>query len=119
MSISDVRNKVGLSDYTGQLRLDADMRMTDRNNGASGTEPATVADIPFPIDVSCTATASTTVGATCAVNTSFNAVVPSAVVERKRAVLELGAVSVFDGGADGQTSTSPNTLFARQGIYVP
>jgi hypothetical protein len=53
------------------------------------------------------------------VNTSFNAVTPSAVVERARAMLQLGAVNVFDGGADGLTSTSPNTLFARQGLFVP
>ena len=28
-------------------------------------------------------------------------------------------MQVFDGGADGLLSTTPNTLFARQGIFVP
>ena len=28
-------------------------------------------------------------------------------------------VEVFDGGADGLASTNPNTVFARQGIFVP
>jgi hypothetical protein len=30
-----------------------------------------------------------------------------------------GQVQVFDGGADGVVSTSPNTLFAKQGVFVP
>jgi hypothetical protein len=121
VSMSDVRKQGDLSDYTGQLRVDPGVRMTDRYNGSSNNEPATVVDIPFPIDVQCAATASPSVGSTCAVNTSFNAVAPSSVVDsrRARAVLQLGAVSVFDGGPDGVASTTPNTLFARQGVFVP
>jgi hypothetical protein len=42
------------------------------------------------------------------------------VVEGKRAIWELKAVDVFDGGADGQASTTgDNTLFERQGVFVP
>ncbi len=121
VSLGDVRKRSDLSDYTGELRVDPGVRITDRNNGPSGTEPATMVDIPFPVDVQCAATASASVGATCAVNTSFNAVSPSSVVDsrRARAVVQLGAVSVYDGGADGLASTTPNTLFARQGIFVP
>jgi hypothetical protein len=26
---------------------------------------------------------------------------------------------VFDGGSDGVASTSPNTAFARQGVFIP
>ena len=32
---------------------------------------------------------------------------------------EMAQVQVFDGGADGLASTSPNTLFAMQGVFVP
>ena len=36
-----------------------------------------------------------------------------------RSIWQLGQVQVFDGGADGQASTTPNTLFATQGVFVP
>jgi hypothetical protein len=119
--LTDVRRKSDLSDYTGQLQVNSPIRITDRINGSGGNEPATVVDIPFPINVPCSATASSTVGATCSVNTSFNAVTPGAVQEsaRARAVVQMGAVQVFDGGADGNVATAPNTVFATQGVFVP
>ena len=95
------------------------MRITDRNSGPSGSESATTEDRPFPITVPCAATGSASTGGTCSVSSSFNAIVPGAVVAGKRAIWELGAVDVFDGGPDGLTSTSPNLLFARQGVFVP
>jgi hypothetical protein len=45
--------------------------------------------------------------------------VPGAVREGDRAVWELGTVEVYDGGSDGVGSTSDNTLFARQGVFIP
>ena len=36
-----------------------------------------------------------------------------------RAIWQLGQVQVLDGGADGVASTTPNTVFAEQGIFVP
>ena len=37
-----------------------------------------------------------------------------------RAIWELGEIDVFDGGPDGQAATtSGNTLFAQQGLFVP
>lgn len=69
--------------------------------------------------MSCVATASATVGGSCSLTSSFNALVPGGVVERDRAIWQLGQVEVLDGGADGVASTTPNTVFARQGIFVP
>jgi hypothetical protein len=37
----------------------------------------------------------------------------------KRSVVGLGQIQVYDGGADGDTSTADNTLFLAQGLYVP
>ena len=66
------------------------------------------------------ATPSTTVGGTCSLTSSFNAIAPGAVVEGKRANWQLGTIDVFDGGPDGLASTtSGNTLFARQGLFAP
>jgi hypothetical protein len=37
-----------------------------------------------------------------------------------RAIWELGQVQVLDGGADGLASTpGDNTVFERQGVFVP
>jgi hypothetical protein len=34
-------------------------------------------------------------------------------------VWAFGQVQVYDGGSDGVVSTTPNTLFAKQGIFTP
>ena len=117
-SITDVRNKSGLTDYTGQLQARLDLRVTDRNSGPSFTEPAT-GDTTFNLTLPCAATADPAIGSTCSVTTTADAVMPGAVLEGKRSVWELGKVQVFDGGSDGMASTAPNTLFAAQGVFVP
>jgi hypothetical protein len=62
---------------------------------------------------------STSIGATCELSTSFDALVPGAIKELDRSIWQLDALQVFDGGSDGLASTSPNSLFARQGVFVP
>ncbi|PWU18332.1 MAG: hypothetical protein C5B48_14825 [Candidatus Rokuibacteriota bacterium] len=119
VNVTDVRLKAGLGDYTGELQADAAMQVTDKNNGTSGGEPATGQAINFPVTVPCTTTASTTVGSTCSVNTTFNAVTPGAIIASQRAIWQMGQVKVFDGGPDGIASTGPNTLFAIQGVFIP
>ena len=59
------------------------------------------------------------VGGDCELTTTLDAIVPGAVKEGDRSIWQLGAIQVFDGGADGLASTSPNTLFARQGVFIP
>ena len=109
-----------LSDYGGELRVEPFVQITDRFNGPSQSEPATAEANPYPFTVPCAATADTSTGGACSLTSSFNAIVPGSVVEGKRAIWELNEVDVFDGGADGQASTAfDNTLFARQGVFVP
>ena len=120
--ITDVRSKPTLVDYTGELQSTAQVRFTDRDNAVApggGTDAATMVDIPFPFNLSCGATAATGVGGTCAVNTTFNAVVPGAISFGHRTVIGFDQLRVFDGGADGRSATPPNTLLAVQGIFVP
>ena len=119
VSMTDVRrNTTGFPDYTGQLQLDTSIRMTDRDNGPSLF--ATVQDMPFRVTVPCTATGDTTVGSTCAVTTTADAVAGAgAIKEGRRAIWELGQVRLNDGGADGVASTTPNSVFAVQGVLVP
>ena len=118
-SLTDVRKRSDLSDYTGELQADQTVRITDRRNGPSQDEPGTVTDTGFPINVSCTGTASTSVGASCAVTTTVNSLVPFALTAGNRTVWGLGPVKVNDGGSDGLAGTQPNSLFADQGIFVP
>jgi hypothetical protein len=120
VSLADVR-KTDLSDYTGELQLDTVLRITDKNNGSgpSGGVEAGTTDADFPVTVPCTGTLSTTVGSTCSLVTQFNAIQPGAVVEEKRSNWQIATVQVFDGGADGLVSTTPNTLFETQGIFTP
>jgi subtilisin family serine protease len=119
VSMTDVRKQSDLSDYTGQLQADQTLRITDRQNGPSQTEPATVQDASFPLTVPCGATASTTVGSTCAVTTTADSLVPGVLTDGNRTIWELGQVKLFDGGADGLAGTQPNTLFADEGLFVP
>jgi hypothetical protein len=119
VSITDVRRKGNLSDYTGELQAMATARVTDRDNGSSAPEPSTVADFDFPATIACSATPDASTGATCSTSTTFNALMPGAVTEGNRAIWQLGQIQVFDGGPDGDVDTTPNMLFAVQGIFVP
>jgi hypothetical protein len=119
-TVNDVRNSSDLTDYTGELEARLDLRITDRNNGASGTEVATMADTPFPFAISCSPTGDTTIGSLCSASTSANALVPGSVVAGKRAIWEIGQVTVFDGGTDGSAATHrDNTPYLRQGLFLP
>jgi hypothetical protein len=121
-SLTDVRRAADQSDYTGQLQAVTTVRITDRDNDQSpggGDDPATVSDFPFPATVPCVSTSDPDVGATCELNTTFDVLVPGAVKESDRSIWQLDEIQVFDGGADGLVSTSPNTLFARQGVFIP
>jgi hypothetical protein len=109
-SLTDVRSQGSLADYTGTLDVRQVVQLTDRYNGASQNEPATVERNPFGFSVPCAATGDTAIGGSCSLSSTFNALVPGAVVEGKRAVWELGDVQVLD--ADGAP-------FARQGVFVP
>ena len=137
IGISDVRCKPTTSaavctsanaadgpDYSGELQANATIRITDHNNSVSpggGPDAATVTDIPFPANVPCATTSSGTVGGTCSIDTSMQAVQPAipGSTANKRAVIELTQVQVADGGADGNVATTPNTLFATQGVFIP
>jgi hypothetical protein len=121
VSLTDVRRSSLLTDYTGEIRETTTLRITDRRSGpgGNGTDDATMVDLPLSVDVTCSATADTAVGAACSIETAVNALVPGAVREGDRAIWELGPVEVYDGGPDGVGATADNTLFARQGLFIP
>jgi predicted acyl esterase len=118
-SITDVRNQSDLTDYTGELRAVLGLRITDRYNGVALATPGTADDTPLAFNFACSATG-TSVGGTCNVATTADAVTADVVREGKRAVWGLGQVQVYDGGADGDADTTgDNTLFEVQGLFAP
>ena len=130
---TDIRCKAGVTacgsanaadgaDYTGELQGNATIRISDHWNAVApggGPDAATVIDIPFPVPASCAATADTAIGGTCIVSTSANTVVPGAVKDTKRAIVEISQIQITDGGPDGLNGTTPNSLFGVQGIFIP
>jgi hypothetical protein len=131
-SISDVRCRAGgivgcggpLQDFTAGLREVFSIQITDKFNGGSSAEAATVQAfpafrMPFALAVPCTATPDPDKGATCAVATTLDAIDPDIVSEGRRATWELGQIQLWDPGADGNIDSDDNTLFAVQGLFVP
>jgi TolB protein len=110
-----------LADYTGELRAELPLRITDRDNTPhpGGPGAATTQDFTFDIDVTCVEVADPREGSSCQTTTTLEALVPGAIKEGRRAIWQLGQVIVYDGGADGDTATAGNTVFARQGIAIP
>jgi ABC-type phosphate transport system substrate-binding protein len=132
LTLTDVRCKPGTSasvcgtpnaadgaDYSGELEMTSLVRITDARNGSAEAQPGTVTDTPISATLPCTASGSTGTGSACTLNTTVDALIPGAVLENKRAVWQLGQVTVNDGGSDGDVQTTPNTEFAKQGIFLP
>lgn len=120
-----------LSDYEGRLlALAVSTRVTDRSNlppGPNGVPGTGDTQLKIPLD--CAATTSTSIGSTCTVSTTADALMPGAVLEGRRAIWELNQVHVRDAGPNGTGFEAPacppdcgdgdETLFLRQGIFVP
>jgi hypothetical protein len=134
MALNDVRcvpsgarcgtaNASGPADYSGEMRLSFSFRLTDHWNATApggGPDPATVQDFTVEHSWACVQSPSTSTGSTCNLSSQLNAFIPGAVKPGKRAVWELGAVRIFDAGADGDgDTTADNTVFARPGIFIP
>jgi hypothetical protein len=111
-TISDVYAQAGLADYTGGLQATVPLRITDKLNTPhpGGPGAGTVSDTTLEFEIPCAATADTTVGSTCTLNSTVDTVIPGAVTESKRSIWELGQVQVNDGGG---------APFLRQGIFIP
>jgi Tol biopolymer transport system component len=119
-------DNASVPDYAGTLRATATTRLTDHYNGMVGggffPDAATTQGFEYGFDVPCTVTPSTTtiVGSSCNVTTTANTLVAGTVIDNKRVIWQSGQAQVLDGGADGDGSTlTGNTVFLRQGLFVP
>jgi hypothetical protein len=108
-----------LDNYTGELRAKVPLRITDRDN-TPNPGAATTQDFTFDIDATCAVVPDPTPHSVCQTTTTADALIPGAIKEGRRAIWQVGQVLVYDGGPDGDTSTvTGNTVFARQGLFIP
>ena len=121
LNLTDVRLQDGLADYTGQLELVLESRITDLGNGPNADQAGTTEDFFWTATVPCTATSSSSIGGTCALKTTVNALTPNTIKEGRRTIWEQhDHIHVFDGGPDKLAATEDdNLLFAVQGYFVP
>jgi hypothetical protein len=101
-----------------EMTYAARVRITDRSNGPSASDPATATDLDLSVPVDCVGTAGG-VGATCAANTSIDAVTPGAIKEGTSAIFQVFRARLNDPGANGVRGDSDDRIFAHQGIYIP
>jgi hypothetical protein len=121
-SITDVYTQGTLEEYSGELRAQTSLRITDKSNTPhpGGPGAATVADFAFGFTIPCEPTPDPDTGSACTLETSAEALFPGALTEGRRAIWQLGQLVIYDGGADDDGDTpGDNTLFMKQGIFVP
>jgi hypothetical protein len=85
--------------YAGKLLFTSTLRITDRLN-TPVQEPATVNDAALQVGMQCTS-------GNCSISTTADAVYPGLVQELKRAVWQLSAIQLLDGGSDGNLVAAP------------
>ncbi len=127
VSLTDIRNNPSGSDYVGRVLATADLQITDENNAPETPEPGTVQSFTYEFPVDCVATALTTIGSSCDLDTTADALVPGTVLEGKRAIWAIGQVSIKDAGPNGTGYAScpptcgdgDETAFLRAGVFVP
>jgi hypothetical protein len=102
----DVRNKVGLADYSGDLHFIIPVGETVGTDSGAFT----TVGVPLDIPVGCTPTVDATEGSTCSLSTTFDSIVPNAITEGARTQIEIGQIAVLDSGGG---------TFAKQGIFIP
>ena len=117
-SLTDVRNRIGLADYAGELQVRGNLRITDLANGPAADQPGTVQDLDVPVNALCTHTGSRGRGD---MRCRHHARRRHAGLGGRGCARGLGAAARRgDGrGPDGDVDTAGNTVFARQGVFVP
>jgi hypothetical protein len=116
-----------LSDFTGKVLVQANMRITDKYGGSPPVE-STTGDFNLQVPVQCNSTTTTSAGGSCPLQTTVNSLFPGALLDSKRASWEVGQVSVLDpgpngtgfgGGCPSTCGDGDETTFMRQGLFVP
>ena len=118
------------SDYTGRLLLiNPPLQVTDKEGQpATNGQGASTGLTNFPVPFDCAPTAAASIGSSCSISTTADAVLPNVIKEGHRAIWESGPVHVRDAGPNGTgfgagcpptCGDGDETLFLRQGVFVP
>ena len=99
----------GLANYTGELRAEVPLQITDKDNTPhpGGPGAATTQEFTFDIDATCAVVSDPSPHSECQTTTTADALIPGSIKEGRRSIWQLGQVIVYDGGADGDTATAP------------
>ena len=119
--IRDVFRVSDLDDYRGEVRVEIDVRLTDRWNSPhpGGAGPGT-GDFTVGWTIPCRRITTIESGGRCVLATKMDALLPGVVRETSRAIWQLERIRVYDGGADQDGDTpADNNLFAVSGVFVP
>jgi hypothetical protein len=119
---------LALADFTGRVLVRSTIQITDKFNGGSNSESATVLKLPIEIPVDCVAISGNE-GGRCELTTTVDAMYPpGALLDSKRAVWEFGDVTVRDPGPNGtgygagcppSCGDGDENAFLRQGLFIP
>jgi hypothetical protein len=101
------------------LSLIERLRITDSASGPSGSDAATASDLDFVAPVDCVSTADPAIGSDCFAGTSADAILPDAIKEGKRMVVQVFRLRLADAGPDGARGNGDDRLFEQQGLYIP
>jgi Tol biopolymer transport system component len=123
IQLSDIRTVAG-GDYDPvpggpDGTLVTGFRFTDRSNGGSGSDPGTATDFDLAVPFTCSATTATTVGSTCGLDTTLDAVTPGMIKENKATVVQVFRLRLMDSGANGVRGDGDDRLFATVGVFAP
>ena len=110
-----------LANYTGELRAEVPLQITDKDNTPhpGGPGAATTQELTFDIDATCAVVSEPSPHSECQTTTTADALIPGSIKEGRRSIWQLGQVLVYDGGPDGDTATADNTVFAAAGAVHP
>jgi hypothetical protein len=115
LHVNDVLT-MALEPYTGEIRARVLARLTDRDDSIIQT----TSDFPLGLTAPCVPDADPRLGSACDAVTTLNALLPGAVTEGGRSIWQLAQAQVYDAGPDGDVATeADNTVFLRQGIFIP
>jgi hypothetical protein len=122
LNATDVRTRQDGSDYSpnangGDVTLVQKFRLTDFFNGANNDQGTTV-DFDYPVQAECAPTPDPSVGSTCNVLTSANALQFGTAQAGGDSMVQVFRVRLNDAGANGQPGDSDDRIFAQQGIAI-
>ncbi len=111
-----------LTPYTGSLRAELPVRITDRDNTPRPGGPGAGTSEPFlyGFDIPCIPDPDPQLGSDCSLSTTADTLVPGTLAAGLRAIWQVGRARVDDSGADGNPdTTADNSPFVVEGVFVP